>query len=207
MLETAEASALLEAQRLTADDAPDTSLIDYYYGCFNTRRFADAAALFSDGQIEFSPGAPWSGPDGYLHFAEAWTSAFPNITFDIESVSWRSSTVCEVYLRATGTHTGVFRFGRYRIPPTGADAVLRIRELLDIDDGRIRASMVTIDFNDLVRELARVDYDDVVAHVERICLLRDELKAAYGDGRREALERLGAELDAARRALRPHFGW
>ena len=53
------------------------SLIDYYYGCFNALRFTDAAALFSEGHIEFSPGAPWSGPDGYLHFAEAWASAFP----------------------------------------------------------------------------------------------------------------------------------
>ena len=192
---------------MSADAAPHTSLIDYYYGCFNTRRFTDAAALFSEGHIEFSPGAPWSGPDGYLHFADAWTSAFPNVKFDIQSVAWRSPTVCEVALRATGTHTGEFRFGRYRVPPTGRNAVLHLRELLDIHDGRIRASMVTIEFSDLVRELAQVDYDDVLARVERLCVLRDELKAAHGDDRRDVIDRLGAELDAARRALRPHFGW
>ncbi|HET9831129.1 MAG TPA: ester cyclase [Vicinamibacterales bacterium] len=191
---------------MSADAAPP-SLIEYYYDCFNSRRFADAAALFSEGHIEFSPGAPWSGPDGYLHFAEAWTSAFPNVTFNVESVAWRSATVCEVYLRAKGTHTGEFRFGRYRIPPTDREAILHLRELLDIHDGRIRASMVTIEFSDLVRELAQVDYDDVVARVERVCRLRDELKAARGEHRRDVLDRLGAELDAARRALRPHFGW
>ena len=96
----------------------------FYYNCFNPRRLMDAAALFSEGQIEFSPGTTWQGPDGYLQFADTWISAFPDVTFGVESVNWRSETVCETYFQ-----------------------------------------------------------------------------------RREAASRLGSELDAARKALRPHFRW
>jgi predicted ester cyclase len=192
---------------MSADAVSRPSLIDYYYNCFNTRRLMDAAALFSEGQIEFVPGTTWQGQDGYLQFANTWISAFPDVTFAVESVNCRNETVCETYFRAIGTHTGVFNFGRHRFQPAGTKADLHLRELLDIHEGRIRASIVSPDFNDLVRQLAHVDYQDVVARLDRICELREELKAASAERRREAATRLGSELDAARKALRPHFRW
>lgn len=194
---------------MLAETVTHTSIIDRYYECFNARRFQDAAALFTDdAQIEFSPGTPWCGPAGYVQFAETWTTAFPDATFAIESVSWRSETVCEVYLRASGKHTGTFHFGRFRFQPTWATAVLHVRELLDVHNGRITASMVSLDFNNLVRQLALIDYEDVLARLERIVALRDELNAATTDeARRDVTGRLGNELDSARKALRPHFSW
>ena len=192
---------------MSSDSVSRTSLIEHYYNCFNTRRLLDAAALFSNGQIEFSPGTTWSGEDGYLQFADTWISAFPDVTFAVESINWRNETVCETYFRAVGTHTGVFNFGRHRFQPTETKADLHLRELLDIHDGRIRASIVSPDFNDLVRQLAQVDYQDVVARLDRICALKEELKASNGERRRETASRLGSELDAARKALRPHFRW
>lgn len=186
-----------------------TSLVKRYYEYFNARRFSDAAALFADdARVEFSPGAPWIGPAGYLRFAETWTAAFPDATLAIESVNWGSETVCEVYLRASGKHTGTFAFGRFRFQPTSATAVLRIRELLDVEKGRITASMISLDFNNLVRQLALINYDDVLAHLERIVALRDELSLATTDDvRRDVTRRLGNELDGARKALRPHFSY
>ena len=191
-------------------DAPSrTSLIERYYECFNTRRFSDAAALFADdAQVEFSPGAPWVGPAGYSRFADTWIAAFPDATLAIESVNWRSEKVCEVYLRASGKHTGTFEFGRFRFQPTWATAVLHIRELLDVENGRITASMISLDFNNLVRQLALIDYEDVLARLERIAALRDELsRATTDDIRRDVTRRLGNELDGARKALRPHFSY
>src|ERR1051326_3556612 len=164
---------------MSTDAASHTSLVSFYYECFNARRFSDAAALFTDtAPLEFSPGEPWSGPAGYLRFAETWTSAFPDITLAIESVNRRSETVCEIYLQANGTHAGTFCFGRYRFQPTGTVAVLHLRELLDIHDGRIGSSMISVGFNELVRQLARVDYVDMIARLDRIAALRDELRAA-----------------------------
>lgn len=183
------------------------SLVERYYEYFNARRFADAAALFADdAPLEFSPGSPGIGPAGYMRFAETWTTAFPDATFAIESVNWRNETVCEVYLRASGKHTGTFDFGRFCFQPTWATAVLHVRELLDVEGGQITASMVSLDFNNLVRQLALIDYGDVLARLERIAALRDELSAATSDDvRRDVTRRLGNELDGARKALRPHF--
>jgi hypothetical protein len=79
--------------------------------------------------------------------------------------------------------------------------------LLDVHDGGIRASIVSPDFNDLVRQLAQVDYQDVISRLDRICALKEELKASSSERRREAASQLGSELDAARKALRPHFRW
>ena len=194
---------------MSTEAIPHTSLVDRYYECFNARRFSDAAALFADdAQLEFSPGTTWVGPWAYLKFAETWTAAFPDATFAIESVNWRSDTVCEVYLRGSGKHTGTFEFGRFRFAPTWTTATLHMRELLDVQDGRITASMVSLDLNSLVRQLALIDYEDVLARLERVAALRDELLVTTSDdGRRDVASRLGNELDSARKALRPHFRW
>ena len=129
-------------------------------------------------------------------------------TLAIESVNWRSETVCEVYLRASGKHTGVLDYGRFRFQPTWATALLHVRELLDVHDGKITGSMISLDFNNLVRQLALIDYEDVLGRLERISVLKDELSLATTDvQRRDVTSRLGSELDGARKALRPHFAW
>jgi len=185
------------------------SVVNDYYRCFNERRVTDAAALFSeDADIEFIPGESLRGPLGYHEFAQTWTSAFPNLTLEVESMSWRDERACEIYLRASGTHQDVFRFGRYQFQPTGADVSLRLRELLEIRDGRIASSMVAVDFNDLVRQLAQIDYKELLALIERIRSLGEELRQSSSeDARRELASKLGREFDAARRVLRPHFSW
>ncbi len=123
-------------------------------------------------------------------------------------MEWRSAIVCEVYVRASGTHTGTLNFGRFRFQPTWRTAILHVRELLEVHDERITASMISLDFNDLVRQLALIEYEDVLARLERIGALRDELLLATTDERRrDVTTRLGIELDAARKALRPHFAW
>jgi predicted ester cyclase len=183
--------------------------VNDYYRYFNERRVTDAAALFSeDADIEFIPGENLRGPLGYHEFAGTWTSAFPNLILEVESMSWRDERACEIYLRASGTHQDVFRFGRYQFQPTGADVSLRLRELLEVSDGRITSSMIAVDFNEMVRQLTRIDYDELLRLLERMRFLGDELRQSSSeDVRRELASKLGRELDAARRALRPHFSW
>jgi len=184
------------------------SMIQRYYDAFNGRRFADAAALFADdADVQLMPGEPAVGGAGYMKFAEAWIRAFPNATFAVQRIQPRSETMAEVYLLATGTHCGAFDFGVYRFKESGADAVLHLRELLDIQDGRITVSVLTVDMNDLVSQLTRVDYDELARRINRIRVLGDELAQAGGDATRQrhVANRLGIEVDAARRLLRPHF--
>jgi len=89
-----------------------TSLIRQYYGWFNERRLSDAAGLFADdADVELIPGERAQGGSGYLRFAHAWVSAFPDATFAIQQIEHRTETLAEVYLLATGTHQGTLAFG------------------------------------------------------------------------------------------------
>jgi len=183
------------------------SLIRQYYDFFNERRLSDAAGLFADdADVELIPGVHGQGGNGYARFAETWLHAFPDATLTVQLVEQRNETMAEVYLLATGTHRGSLEFGVYRFRPSGAEATLHVRELLDIRDGRIVSSALTVDLNDLVSQLTQIDYAALARHLERIRALDDELHAT-GDPtrRRHVANRLGVELDAARRAIRPHF--
>jgi hypothetical protein len=59
----------------------------------------------------------------------------------------------------------------------------------------------------VVRQLSIVNYPELVARLDRIRQLSDELDAVQFDAKRrqEIVERLGHELDGARRAVRPHY--
>ncbi len=186
----------------------DDLLIERYYSAFNARRIADAAALFTgDAEVEFLPGEREHGPAAYVRFAERWTAAFPNATLWVERIARPSHRVREVYLVANGTHCGVLDLGAYVFKPTGTHAILHLRELLEFRDGQIAASMLTVDLNDLITQLVQVDYAEVTRRLGRIRALETELASAADDpaGMRDVAHRLGLELDAARRALRPHF--
>ena len=70
-----------------------------------------------------------------------------------------------------------------------------------------RSSALTVDLNDLITQLSRVDYGDLAERLGRIRALSDELAHAADDPARQRhiVNRLGVEFDAARRAIRPLF--
>ena len=77
----------------TINDSMTTSLIRQYYGWFNERRLSDAAGLFADdADVELIPGERAQGGSGYLRFAHAWVSAFPDGTFAIQQIEHRTET-------------------------------------------------------------------------------------------------------------------
>ena len=189
---------------------PDVeSLIHRYYGCYNERRFADAARLFTeDALIEHLPlGRQHRGPAGYLVFAEAWSTAFPDGRLTIDRIECRGDCFYDGHVTSLGTHRGLLDIGTFQFKPTGAKATLQLRELLKVQDGRFTASTLSIDLNDLVNQLSIVNYAELGVRLDRIRQLTDELHAATGDLERQAdvAVRLGFELDAARHALRPHY--
>jgi len=185
------------------------TLIRHYYACFNERRFVDAAQLFTDdARVEHIPfQTHHRGKEGYIRFAQAWGGAFPDATLAIDRIDRRSDTMFDVHLVSTGTHRGVLDIGVFQFKPRGATATICIRELLDIKDGAIVSSSISLDLNNLITQLSTVDYSELRARLERIRRLTDELSRAEGDAahQRDVADRLGPELDAARRALRPHY--
>ena len=186
------------------------TLIRDYYDCFNSRRFADAARLFArDAVAEYPPSArPESGPEAFAAFADMWLQAFPDGCLTIAEVQQRGDTICEVHLLATGTHRGTLHFGPFGVfKPTGLQLRLRVRQLFEVRFERITYSSLSFDVQDLVRQLAIVDYPGLLARLDRLNELRQALVAAGDDEarRRTIADRVGPELDAARHALRPHF--
>lgn len=132
-------------------------LIRRHYDCFNERRFADGADLFSeDCVLEHPPfGQKRVGREGYLELVKNWVDAFPDGRLQIDHVEQRGDTICEVDLIGTGTHQGDFDMGGYGVlKASGVKTTLRFRELLEIRGGQITYSSLTFDVHDLLRQLA-----------------------------------------------------
>ena len=196
-----------------AEDVPRTvdrlTWIRAYYACFNERRFTDAAAMFTEDAVLEQ--VPFQGRErggaAYRHFAELWTTAFPDMTIAIEEVAERSGGAIEVQLSATGTHTGKLTMGGCVFKPTGAATAVPLRELLEFRGDCFSASFVSFDFQELASQLARVDDTQLLTHLSRLRPMEEQLRAATGnpEQRRRVLDSIGRELDAARRVVRPYF--
>ena len=196
---------------MSEDDATCEAVVRQLYAAFNARRFDEAAALFQDDAVlEHVPlGRQQRGPSGYLEFVGMWLNAFPDATVDVDRVSYRGGHRCEVDLRATGTHRGPLDLGGYGLfKPTGAVGELRLRQMAEIDGGRIAFSSLSFDVQDIVQQLVSVDVPALLKRLDRVRDLQARLAAVPPDdmqAQRAVLDRLGAELDAARRIARPYF--
>ena len=132
-------------------------LIREYYACFNERRFADAADLFTeDAVLERRPfGTFRNGGDGYIQMAQRWVDAFPDAVARIDHVEQRGDTICEVDLVMTGTHTGDLDLpGHGLFKATGRTVSLRVSELLEIRARKITYGSISFGELDLVRQLS-----------------------------------------------------
>jgi ketosteroid isomerase-like protein len=187
---------------------PHESLIGEYYACFNERRLDDMGALFTDDavfeQLQFRRQEP--GRSGRIAFARAWLAAFPDGVLTIEQAT-STPRFYEVSLLATGTHDGALDLGGWVFQRTGDVARLRVRELLEIRDGRVVFSSLSFDLQAMVEQLAKVDSGRLLNQLDRIQKLGDELAAAQRDPmpRRDVIDQLGLELDAARHTVRPYY--
>jgi predicted ester cyclase len=193
----------------TANVSPSETLIRQYYASFNDRRLTDAAALFADDAVleRVPQRQSQRGGAGYLQFADAWLSAFPDVVLTVQRVVARDAATYEVSLAAIGTHRGAFDLGGWVFKPTGAAATLSARELLELRDGKIAFSSLSFDTQQMVEQLARVDCVKLLEHIDRIRSLGEDLAAVQGDTPRlrEVIDRVGRELDAARHTVRPYF--
>ena len=188
----------------------DQAVIHHYYECFNRRRFDDAADLFTaDAVLErMQANDGECGGLAYRAFVAGWLRAFPDATSTIQRITSRTGTLWEVELLAKGTHTGTLDIGSGAVfKPSRTTATIRIRELLDIRAGKIAFSSLSVDFQELIRQLVTVDYAALASHLARIRVLADQLSAERDDPERQhdLTVRLGQELDAARHVIRPYY--
>jgi hypothetical protein len=190
-------------------DAATARVADLIH-CFNERQFPSAAGLFAaDSIMEYAPlrsAAP--GGQGFVDFAHLWTLAFPDAVFALSRVEPRGDHSFDAHLVATGTHTGPLSLGGWgTFKPSGAEARLHIRLLVEVKDAKVVYASVSLDLSDIVTQLVVVDIPKLLESLRRIEGLRERLASAPPDvrSRRLILDRLGAELDLARRTVRPYY--
>jgi predicted ester cyclase len=191
---------------------PDThALIERLYTLFNTRELEEAAVLFADDALieHGAPGRQRRGGAGYLEFARMWIGAFPDAVLTIESITPRNGTTIEVELLATGTHHGPLDLGGYGLfKPSGTMGKLRLRQIVELKDSRIAYSAVSYDVQDIVQQLTVVSVPKLLEHLKRVQHLGERLAQTSAEQvveRRSIIDRLGTEIDAARRIVRPYF--
>lgn len=132
-------------------------LIREYYACFNERRFADAADLFTNDAVLERPlfGILKNGGAGYVQLTDLWIKAFPDSIVRIEHVEQRGDTICEVDLILAGTHRGDLALpGNGVFKAKGGLVSLKLVEVLEIRARKITYSGVTFDHADFVRQLS-----------------------------------------------------
>jgi hypothetical protein len=191
---------------------PDThALIERLYTLFNTRELEEAAVLFADDALieHGAPGRQRRGGAGYLEFARMWIGAFPDAVLTIESITPRNGTTIEVELLATGTHHGPLDLGGYGLfKPSGTMGKLRLRQIVELKDSRIAYSAVSYDVQDIVQQLTVVSVPKLLEHLKRVQHLGERLAQTSAEQvveRCSIIDRLGTEIDAARRIVRPYF--
>jgi predicted ester cyclase len=195
-------------QRLTmcARESAD-DLIRRYYDSFNARDLDEAARLFAPAaRVEHLPGSTaLRGGDAYLQFARTWLTAFPDANFSIERIRAGTDRLHEVDLIGRGTHTGTLEFGSWVFHSTARETVLRFRELIEVEDAHFVFASLSVDLQDLIRQLTTIDVDRLRQHLGRLERLNHELGGAREGRQHELLDAIGRELDAARRTIRPYF--
>jgi hypothetical protein len=186
-------------------------VVRLFYDLFNEQRFADAAALFSeDAVLEHAPlRRQQRGANGFLEFARMWTQAFPDAALAVDRIGSRDGVTFEIDLVGRGTHLGPLDIGGGGVfKATGTSATLRLRQILEIRDGRIVFSNLSFDLQDIIHQLVTVDVTKLLDGIRRIHALGEKLMRTSPDDvfeRRNLIERLGRELDATRRTVRPYF--
>lgn len=185
------------------------TLIRHYFNAFNERRFAQGAALFaSESRFAWIPfGDPRQGEDGYRDFIERWAGAFPNAQLRIEHVEQRGDRGCEVRVLVTGTHAGSLELGIYRFEPTQATIAVRARQVIEFEGEQIVYTSLSMDTQELMRQLTTLDTRALDAQLERIVRLQSALREAGTDTQRvrDVADQLGREIDVARHMLRPYY--
>jgi len=195
---------------MTDTEAPIRRLFDL----FNARALDEAAALFTDdARLEHAPtGRQQTGGAGYVDFARMWIGAFPDARLTVEAITPRGAgdpRTVEVDLLASGTHEGPLDLGGYGLfKPTGTRGNLRMRQTLELRGDRIAYSALSFDVQDIVQQLVTVNVPKLLDQLKRVQQLGARLAQVPADQiteRRSLIDRLGTELDVARRIVRPYF--
>jgi len=121
---------------------------------WNDRDFdAMAEYMAPDGKILIvGTGETFEGPDGGRKFGEMWVSGFPDGRVTVDKVTTEGDTAVVEYT-GTGTHTETFVTSMGDFPPTGRSVTLKLCDVIEFDDGKVKMQRTYFDTYSMMAQL------------------------------------------------------
>ena len=134
--------------------ADNVTLVRSIYDAWNNRDFdVGADAMASDGKIVLvGTGDVFEGADGSRQYSEAWVNGFPDGKVTIDNIVADGDRVV-VEFTGRGTHTGTFETSMGSIPATGRSVTLKLCDVVELSDGKIKAQRSYVDTGSMMAQL------------------------------------------------------
>jgi steroid delta-isomerase-like uncharacterized protein len=135
-------------------ESDNARLARMFYEFWNERDFDRGAELVAeDGSLTIvGSGERFEGPDGSRRFSHMWADAFPDGRVEIKSVIEAGDRVVVEFV-GRGTHTGPLVSPMGEIPPTGRRIELRLCDVYEFRNGKVKAQRSYFDTGSLMQQL------------------------------------------------------
>jgi steroid delta-isomerase-like uncharacterized protein len=130
------------------------AVVSSLFDAFNRGDLDSAAALVTDDfeLIDVPSGGTFHGPAGCREWLGTFHTALPDAQTEIVSAFAEGDRVATEHI-GRGTHTGPFVTPAGAIPPTGRRIELRIGEVYELSEGKIRRLHAYYDSSTMMRQL------------------------------------------------------
>ena len=134
--------------------ADNADLARRIYEAWNKRKFDEIAdAVAPDGTLTVvGSGETFSGQEGSRQYNAGWADAFPDGRVTVDNVVASGDRVV-VEFHGEGTHTGPLRTGMGEIPATGRPLLLRLCDVYEFADGKVKAQRTYFDTGSMMAQL------------------------------------------------------
>jgi steroid delta-isomerase-like uncharacterized protein len=124
------------------------------YDAWNERDFDRATAnMAPDAKITVvGTGETFTGPDGARAYSTMWADAFPDGSIKVDRIVGEGDLVA-VEFTGRGTHTGTLTTAMGSIPATGRELTLKLCDVYEFRDGKIREQHAYFDTGSLMAQL------------------------------------------------------
>jgi steroid delta-isomerase-like uncharacterized protein len=130
------------------------AVVQSLFDAFNQGDLDSAAALVTDDfeLIDIPSGGIFRGPEGCREWLGTFRTALPDARTEIVNAFADGDRVATEHI-GRGTHTGPFVTPAGTIPPTGRKIELRIGEVYELSEGKIRRLHAYYDSSTMMRQL------------------------------------------------------
>ena len=132
----------------------ERAVVGSLFDAFNDGDLDRAVAVVSDDfeLLDVAAGQTFHGPEGCRQWLNMFRTALPDARTELITVFGEGPRVATEHI-GRGTHTGPFVTPAGTIPATGRSVELRIAELYEVRDGKVRRLRAYYDSATMMRQL------------------------------------------------------